>query len=342
MTVGIPRALLYYYYYPMWATFFKELGADVVVSRETNKGLLDQGVRLAVDEACMPVKVFFGHVASLLDSADRIFVPRLVSVERRAFICPKFMGLPDMIRAAMPADGRLIDPCIDLSKNEREFHSEIMRTGSIFTRSRVAIHKAYQKSKVVLRRFKDLLVAGNMPESAISLSLAGHDGAYEGYTGEFGEVAAANQDAILSGPDDTISVGILGHPYLIYDSYASMSILSRLRDAGCRVITCDMLPDEVVEKEAQNLPRWLFWTLGRRILGAAFHFLHSRSVDGCLHITAFGCGLDSIVGELIEREAKRSGDIPLMSITLDEHTGEAGVVTRVEAFMDMLRRRKSA
>ena len=60
--VGIPRALWYYKYFPLWESFFKDLGAEIIVSPVTNKNILDQGVKLIVDEACLPVKVFFGHV----------------------------------------------------------------------------------------------------------------------------------------------------------------------------------------------------------------------------------------------------------------------------------------
>ena len=66
-----------------------------------NKQILRRA-EICVDEACLPVKAFFGHVAYLAGKADALFVPRFVSIEHGAFICPKLMGLPDMIRARVP------------------------------------------------------------------------------------------------------------------------------------------------------------------------------------------------------------------------------------------------
>src|SRR5690554_4014161 len=98
--IGIPRALMFHYYYPAWENFFQELGMEVILSPETNKKILDDGVKRAVDDLCLPFKVYYGHVLQLIDKVDYIFVPRLISLGDKNAVCPKFMGLPDMIRAA--------------------------------------------------------------------------------------------------------------------------------------------------------------------------------------------------------------------------------------------------
>ena len=84
--VGIPRALLYYNYYPLWKVFFEELGAEVVLSELTNKKILDDGVYCCVDDACLPMKVFHGHAVHLKDRVDYLFVPRLISVEKTVYM----------------------------------------------------------------------------------------------------------------------------------------------------------------------------------------------------------------------------------------------------------------
>lgn len=63
-------------------------------------------------------------------------------------------------------------------------------------------------------------------------------------------------------------------------------------------------------------------------------------VDGIIHVTAFACGPDSLVDRMVEIEARRRRKMPYLSIAVDEHTGEAGVRTRIEAFLDMLRYRR--
>ena len=73
--------------------------------------------------------------------------------------------------------------------------------------------------------------------------------------------------------------------------------------------------------------------------GAAGHYLKSDLIDGLITITAFGCGPDSLMIEDIKRKSKNFNK-PLLNLTIDEHTGEAGFVTRLEAFCDMLFRKK--
>ena len=98
LNIGIPRALLYFDYFPMWQTFLNYLGFSIIISPPTTKDILNIGVSLCVDDACLPVKLFHGHVAYLKEKVDVIFVPRLVSVAPGEFICPKFIGLPEMIK----------------------------------------------------------------------------------------------------------------------------------------------------------------------------------------------------------------------------------------------------
>jgi len=64
-------------------------------------------------------------------------------------------------------------------------------------------------------------------------------------------------------------------------------------------------------------------------------------VDGFIHVVSFGCGPDSMVGEIAERETRRSSNLPYMALTIDEHTAEGGLLTRLEAFTDMLARRRA-
>lgn len=89
MKIGIPNALLYYYYGPFWTEFFKELGAEVVVSHSTDKKTVDMGIGVSVPEICVPIKIFNGHVLQLLKSGvDYVFIPRMASVEKGKYFCP--------------------------------------------------------------------------------------------------------------------------------------------------------------------------------------------------------------------------------------------------------------
>jgi predicted nucleotide-binding protein (sugar kinase/HSP70/actin superfamily) len=75
MKIGIPKALMYYFYYPFWKTLFESLGFEVVTSGDTSKSVLDAGVKEAVAEICVPMKVYTGHILNLLDkNVDYIYI----------------------------------------------------------------------------------------------------------------------------------------------------------------------------------------------------------------------------------------------------------------------------
>ncbi|OPY59039.1 MAG: hypothetical protein A4E55_00408 [Pelotomaculum sp. PtaU1.Bin035] len=320
MRVGIPRALLYYYYYPMWKVFFEELGAEAVISSQSTKGILAQGLKHAVDEVCLPVKLSFGHVLDLAGKVDYIFLPRIVSVEHRKYICPKFLGLPDMIRRleGLPP---LLDVEVDMYRKNWDLYQAIKETGSFFTNSRLKIWMAYHRSVQALHRYCRLLQLGLMPAEALAVL----------------ENKVKNEP--LPYPAD-LNVAVIGHPYNIYDPYISMDLIRRLRAMGANVFTAEHIPEKILKSNASRLPKKLFWTLGQRMIGAAFHYLERPDVSGVVHVAAFACGPDSMTGELIERHA-RARRVPYLNLTLDEHTGEAGVVTRLEAFLDMVRWKKA-
>lgn len=316
MRIGIPRALLYYYYYPMWKVFFEELGAEVVLSSRSTKGILAQGLKHAVDEVCLPVKLSYGHVLDLAEQVDYTFLPRMVSVERRKYICPKFLGLPDMIRR-LEQVAPLIDVNINLYRRNMDLYAAVKKAGSYLTGSKLKIWVAYRRSIIALQKYFRLLQLGLIPEEAMAVL----------------ENRVKNEP--LPYPVD-LNVAVIGHPYNIYDSYISMNLIERLRAMGAAVFTAEQVPEKIIKRYAACLPKKLFWSLGQRMLGAAFHFLDRPDISGVVHVAAFGCGPDSMTGDLIERRA-RAVNAPFLNLTLDEHTGEAGVLTRIEAFLDMVR-----
>ncbi|MFX4260933.1 acyl-CoA dehydratase activase-related protein [Pelotomaculum propionicicum] len=321
LKIGIPRSLLYYYYYPLWRVFFEELGAEVVLSSHSAKGILAEGLKNAVDEVCLPVKMFYGHVLDLSGKADMIFLPRIVSVHKREYICPKFLGLPDMIRCLKNLPP-LIEVDINLYKNNKDFFSAVTNIGNIFTKNRLEIWQACLKALKVQKKYFKLMQMGLMPSEALAI------------------IEGRVEDKALPEGDELLIV-LIGHPYNIYDPYISMDIISRLRSMGAVVATAEHVSEKIIKSNAARLPKKLFWTLGSRMIGAAFHYLEQPDVSGMVHVAAFGCGPDSMTGEIIERYARRAG-MPFLSLTLDEHTGEAGILTRLEAFLDMVRWRKAA
>lgn len=158
--------------------------------------------------------------------------------------------------------------------------------------------------------------------------------------GEVARQPQLNPGAITSAGDlASLKVGLAGHSYLLYDALVGMGLEEEMRRRGARIVTSDEVSDEDVKRGASALPRSLFWTYEKKVFGAALSLIRKGVVDGLVQVVSFACGPDSMVGELVESEARRAG-IPLLSIVVDEHTGRGGVLTRLEAFLDMLRWRK--
>ncbi|MEW5899307.1 MAG: acyl-CoA dehydratase activase-related protein [Bacillota bacterium] len=341
--VGIPRALLYYYYFPLWQAFFRALGAKVAVSGPSTKSVLNRGVELAVEDACLPVKLALGHVAELAGKVDYLFLPRLVSVASREYICPKFLGFPDMVRQAVPDLPPIIDVNVNLYRRQNELYAAFRAAGKILSAGEARIFLAYRRGLAALGKYWKLLGEGFLPEEAINLLNGSGPRCPQSANAartipEDGPAAGSGKAPRPEGEKPVVAV--IGHPYNIYDPYISMNLLKKLRQAGVKAATAEQVPETVARREAADLPKRLFWTLNQRMTGAAFYFLRSGRVQGLLQVTSFGCGPDSMTGELIARRAASHGDMPFLNLVLDEHSGEAGVLTRLEAFLDMVRQKQ--
>lgn len=118
--IGVPRGLLYYRYGGIWEELLRSFGFSVILSPQTSEPILSLGLELSISDLCLPVKAFLGHVASLRDGVDALFVPRYVSVEQNAYFCPKFIGLPDMVRAAVRGVPKVIDPIMNAKEGGPE------------------------------------------------------------------------------------------------------------------------------------------------------------------------------------------------------------------------------
>lgn len=316
--VGIPRGMFYYDYYLLWKEFFNNLEVEVITSPKTNKDILNRGVHTCVDEACLPVKVFHGHVDYLKDKANYIFIPKFISIYRKEYCCPKHLGLPDMVRHSIDGLPEIIDTEINLRKSNKDLKESVIHTGKYFTKSSRKILKAFNKANNQYKEYSKLMSRGVIPINAV--------GVYEDL----------NLKTKVSTNNYKTNILLLGYPYNIYDDYINMNIANKLRQNQIKIITAEMLEEETVRYYTSKLPKRMFWSHGHRIIGGAFSLIEEGSINGIIYISAFGCGLDSVLIDLVERKAKEY-KIPFILLTIDEQTGEAGINTRVEAFLDMLK-----
>jgi predicted nucleotide-binding protein (sugar kinase/HSP70/actin superfamily) len=328
--IGIPRALAYYIYFPFWKTYFEELGHQVVESSPTTRAILDHGIKDTVSDACIPIKVYHGHVEDLKDRVDYIFVPRLVSMRKfgdfgTETMCPKFLGLPDMLAASINDLSPVLEVRLDLKKGRSEFFKVYSELGKRLGADFFQICRAFRRASKVQNNYDQLLQRGIMPDMAMQQVLAG-----------------SYKKAVLAGypiGDSPCSLAVVGYPYIIYDHYINVGLISELAHKGVRVYTQDMLSHRQLKSQSFKLDKDMFWYFSNRVVQGALYYMDVQPVDGIIHITAFACGPDSMVDKFLDIEAKRRG-LPYMAITIDEHTGEAGMQTRVEAFLDMLEYRR--
>jgi predicted nucleotide-binding protein (sugar kinase/HSP70/actin superfamily) len=309
---GIPRGMYYYKYYPFIRSFLTELGAEVVPSPETTKEILDKGVLYSIDDACLPVKVLHGHAYSLRDKVDCILIPRLTSVSKGEYICPKFGGLPEMVKYSVPDLPPVIDTEVNLKKNRNSLMKAMYKIAfTLKFRNPARISKSIKTALKAHEGFKASVHEGNTPDSVI-----------EGIPGRTHKAKAR--------------IGLIGHPYLLYDSFVNMNLIKKLRERDIEVITPDMIDPHIVNEHCMELPKRMYWSSGKSLIGSALFIMDNSAFNGMLILTAFGCGIDSLAGEYIDKQARRYYKKPYMVLNIDEHTGDAGFNTRLEAFFDLL------
>jgi len=324
--IGVPQALLYYQYYPMWKTFFEELGAEVVVSPPTTQVMLSSGSSRVVADTCLPVKVFLGHVLCLVGECDYIFIPAIRSVKRKVYNCSKFLGLPDMTRAAIPESPPILDVDIDVNKGKRDLYQAIYWLGRRFTWSPFKVRQASIAAWQAHLNYQQLMSSyGLTPPQAIE---------------RISGTPEVELKTPSGNPTPTLgTIALIGHPYLLYDEYINHRLIHWLEQAHYKVLTPEMVAKDRLESAMARLVGRDHWTCEEEVVGAGEHYLGS-GVDGVIGIMTFGCGPDSLMMDMVRRRAARLRATAFMSLTLEEHTAETGVVTRLEAFVDMISRRK--
>lgn len=357
--VGIPRSLFYYQFFPLWKTFFEELGAEIVVSDRTTKKILDDGVKTCVDEACLPVKLFHGHVINLKGRVDYLYIPRFTSISKKEYICPKFGGLPDMIKHTIPGLPEVISTEVNMRKSGKGALKAALETGRYFCSDRSKIKRSFEKAINSYENYQRELQNGIMPEEIldsidkksskkteyVNTVTAGHDTGTKSSSIGAGENRISGKLTLVRNNTENkeeqqlpkLNIAVLGHGYNLYDGYINMNILDKLKKNGANIFTIDMMDDDIINEKSRLLNKRMFWNFGRKVMGTAFHLLDRDDIDGIIYLMSFECGIDSFVCDLAEKKIRQVKDIPFIILTIDEHSGEAGLNTRLEAFLDMIR-----
>jgi predicted nucleotide-binding protein (sugar kinase/HSP70/actin superfamily) len=315
--IGIPRALFYYTYYPFWEKFFTGLDTEVVVSDPTNREILRDGLRGSSNELCLPLKLLQGHVLNLAGRCDYVFLPYIISTQKGYYYCPKLIAAPDIVKAGIPGVS-LLSIDVDIENFYGSLYSSLKETASKLSANPIRIYAAYRNAMAHQERFGWYVENGFPFEEALAESRE-----------------ERQPERIAKGPfvKGRPTIAVIGHTYIFNDPYISFDLLGRLRKWNVNVLTSDAIGQDRIDKALSRLERKVHWSLGNRVVASAIHYSQQKSVDGIIYITPFGCSSDSLIKEYIDANIDRKK--PMLTLTVDEHSGDAGVVTRLEAFFDM-------
>ena len=354
MTIGIPRALIYWkepvsngshrgYF---WKTFFENLGAAVILSPQTNKEIIEMGVKVADPETCFATKVFLGHLQWLEGKVDYIFVPRLKTNEEKLEFCPRFFGLPDLVKILVKT--KILTESFDFRKN-----------GSL--------------EKPFWRLGKKLGFGKEKIKKAIEITLSNEKELKKEQKKDFFQKINSKKQKII----------LISHPYNLYDDFVNVGIEKKLKDLGAEVIFIDEIPlnrsrttpienadlrRKISASNQRNYQRQsagaptksgrvvgglsstikFHWEFGKEIMERIEEILKYK-ISGVIEISSFLCGCDAVLKEFVEKSFKHPEGkppasygarkkIPFLYLIIDEHTADAGVQTRLEAFIDTLSR----
>ncbi|WP_239285027.1 acyl-CoA dehydratase activase-related protein [Collinsella sp. An2] len=306
--VGIPRALLYYRYGIAWRTFFEQLGCEVVLDAPSDRGTLEVGDHLSVDECCLASKLFLGHVAALVEqNVDAVFVPSLMGYGRFDTFCTKFQALPDLAANAFAVAGqsvRIISLRIDELRGETE-ESAYLGLAARFGLSHKEAKRAY-KAAAAAQRDYDASMAREQEKLVKNLSK-------------------------LPAQERPLTILIAAHPYVSHDPFVGGVVEDALREQGACVLFADETDKPRSLKRSYEFSHSIPWIVNRELIGSILA-LHDH-IDGIVLMSAYPCGPDSMCDDAIERCIKGK---PILTLTVDAQAGTAGVETRVESFVDIL------
>ena len=320
--IGIPKALSYYNNYPFYYGFFTSLGVEIVLSDITTTAIINTGTKYVVSDTCLPIKVYAGHIINLLDKGcEAIFIPSLQSTGYKINNCSKIRGLPEIIRNVINRPFTMIEPTLDKTENINfyDFCAETAKALGITDKKE--IKKAISFGWEIYDKFMEMTQSGINYKEALDNAING-------------KFIKKTVDIVKP-----LSVVIMGHGYNLFDERISLNLIKKLEKMNVKVYTSLNIPREKSLSALKQLGEVQYWANELELTGTAAYYLLKKKVDGIIALSAFGCGPDSLMVDEISYHCKEKG-MPLIHLTIDEHTGEAGFVTRIEAFIDMLMRKK--
>ncbi len=306
--IGVPRALIFYELFPFFYKFLVELGFKPVLSEETNRNIIDAGAALTIADTCFPVKACLGHIDSLVKKGIRkFFIPSVITMKpnnqtfTRSFVCPYVQSLPYQAKAIFGNKIEIYAPPIYFDRGEKIVEKELFEFTIKFGKNRKTIAEAIKKAFDYQNRVQEEI---NQKIQEV----------IEEYRG--------------------ITFLICSRPYNGYDEGLNLKLMQKVRNLGILPIPLDFikLDYDFLSEDFYNM----YWHYGQKILGATKFIAEKENVYP-VYLSNFACGPDSFLINFLKEKINRK---PMLVLEIDEHSGDAGFITRLEAFVDSIKNMK--
>jgi predicted CoA-substrate-specific enzyme activase len=301
-TVGLLPSLFGSTFYPLYAHFFADLGLRVVTPATPDP----EGMEATGAAFCHPVLLSHGFLRSLLDAGvEHLFLPHVKNVAIDAdpreanCTCPLVQGEPYCLAATFPEEvsPRLLTAVLEFQDR---------------------------------RKLQGAFVAiGKQLGFPAARSRAAFARAWQVFSAMRREMQVLGRQFLASLPAETTAIVLFGRPYNAFSRIGNMGIPHKFTGRAYPIIPHDFLP---LNDPGAEVPEHMYWTTGRHILQAASLVQKHPNLFG-VFITSFSCGPDSF---LLGYFRERMGQKPTLILELDGHTADAGVDTRIEAYLDVV------
>jgi predicted CoA-substrate-specific enzyme activase len=311
-TIGVPMALVNWQLLPLFSKFFTAMGFEVVSSGRTDKRIIRMGVESVTAQPCFPVKAAFGHIAELIaKKVDYIFLPSIVSMtavfpqNKSNQLCPYVQSLVYQVKAAFGSklgDTKILAATLRLGEGRKLLREGFAALGRELGVSAAGVRRAVNAGFDAQKRFEQAML--NKGKEILS-SLA---------------------------PDQRLFV-LISRPYNGCDEGLNLQLSKKFDELGVTAIPMDMLALDNAPLSDELLHKQTYWSYGQKILRAA-EIIKNDPRLFAIYLSNFSCGPDSFLLTFFKDIMAQK---PCLLLELDEHSADAGVITRLEAFLDSLK-----
>ncbi len=309
ISIGIPRSFLTNMLLPLYSHFFTSLGCKVILSNNVDQ----EGIKFKRTAYCYPGEIAHGtYYNLLLQKPDYIFLPRVTELfvdnsqsrkPEHQCTCLLLQSEAYYLKSAfkdIPGKPATLSPLIDFSRGYETQTDEFVKVGLLLGKTSAESKAAYLSAVEHFKKFRNTL-------KNKGLEILGQ----------------------LKQDSSQRAIVLFGRPYNAFAYEANLNIPAKFASKGIHIIPWDFIPFD-----DESLSMDMCWAIGQNLMKAASFAAKNSQMYG-VYISNFSCGPDSF---LITYFRDIMGSKPSLTLELDSHSADAGVNTRIEAFLDIIKR----